>query len=240
MLTVDSTKRDVAVFINSNLNKLRAQMGKAKAEWSKIVRNAKGQIPSMLYEYEVNGVKCYHYRRRTGKLFNYVHMIAIPFAKDKYQYIEYDSDALNMWKYTHHFFERYKERLGLKYSTKQVVKHYLNHTNPMICIYRKNNQIVFAIQNGLILGVDDEKLAMQVGCTFVDYNLLKVSQKAAFNKAQEISEKMVKQYEEMNKSGIPYDVCLSVLEEKYKDVRKVAEEIYSMYFEIGDLRERKH
>ena len=38
-----------------------------------------------------------------------------------------------------------------------MIKHFLNHTNPMICIYRKNNQLVFATEQGLVLGVDDEK-----------------------------------------------------------------------------------
>lgn len=239
MITIESTRTEITDFIRKNYNRILAEEPKMLANWHKLVRNSNGKT-SILYPYNLEGVNLYYYRSGNRKTYFHEHIIEIPFAKDKCQYVEYPNNMVATWKYTHHFFERYRERLKLKCTQKQMIKHFLNHTNPMICIYRKNNQLVFATEQGLVLGVDDEKLEMNIGCTFVDYGLLKVSQKAAFNKVQQIAEEVISKHQEMSKSGIAHYVCSSILEEKYKNVCDEAKEIYSMYYEMGDLRERKY
>lgn len=238
MLTVESTEKELYDFIIKNRKELQSNNPKAETAWFKMTSGAKGTKTSMMYEYQLDGITFWHFRYGTRSRYFYLHVAVLPFAKDKWQYVTWDNEMQNVFKYTHHFVERYKERLGLKGSMKQVFKHYLKNSNPMMCIYRKNNQIVFATNNGLVLGVEDERISMQVGCTFVDYSLLKSSHRAAFNKVQSVSEDIVRDHLKLNNIGASLSTSVAAIEAKYKDVSSAAEEVYSWYYQQGELRER--
>lgn len=238
-LKTDSNLDEVYKFLAKHKNQMATHQHKVDAKWNQQLRQFHGKYTSMLYEFEVGGNTCYHLLHGDHILYYFINVIVVPFAKDKYQYMYWHSEDRDIFKYTSHFFERYKERMNLKGSTKQAVKQFFKKSRSMACIYKnKGGQFVFAMDDGLVLGVEDERLNMRVGCTFVDYSLLKPSQRAAFDKVQTTTDDARKMHIELKDFGISHKDAGHVVSEKFESIRAIAEEIYSWYFEEGDLRER--
>lgn len=238
MITTNSNCTKVIEFLGAHKSQLRSHDAKANIQWGKLERQSKGKNTSMFYEYELDGITCWHLRHGNGHLFHYSNLIVIPFANDKYQYIDWSSKGTYHFKYTSHFFDRYKERMNVKGSVKQCVKQFSKKSTSMVCIYRKNGQFVYCMDDGLVLGVEDEQLKLSVCCTFVSYDLLKYSQRSAFNKIQDIVGEIRKAHVELYKHGVSHENSTIVVEERFKNVSEAAAKIYSWYFETGDLKER--
>lgn len=237
-IKTDSTYDEVYDFLKGNESKLLSNRPKANAQWNKALRQSKGKPTSMMYEYEIDGNKLYFYRHTDGEILYFVNLIEVPFAKDKSQYLDWNSRTADLFKYTSHFFDRYKERMKVNGSMKQAVKRFFKMNKSMTCVYWKNDRFVFAMDDGLVLGVVDRQLSMKVGCTFVDYGLLKPSQKTAFDKVQSIADGARALHVDLYKVGVSHKDAVQVISEKFEDVRKAAEEVYSWYFESGDLNLR--
>lgn len=238
MLKTNSNIQEVYEFLTKNKGEMSSHNIKELAQWKKLIRQTKGQASSMLYEFKVGGNTCYSVRYVDGDTTCYSNIIVVPFANDKYQYIHWMTTFMNAFKYTSHFFDRYKERMNIKGSMKQAVKQYFKRARTMACIYRKNGQVVYTTEDGLVLGVENEDLGMRVGCTFVDYSLLKHSQRAAFEKIQEVADAVRNKHVDLTDVGLSHQDATDVVSEEYHEARQAAEEIYSWYFEEGDLKLR--
>jgi hypothetical protein len=234
----DSKIGEVYNFLRESKAKLASNEPKAIAQWNKTLRQAKGKGTSMLYEFEIDGNQLWHLRHTDGDSEYFIHLIVVPFAKDKNQYLHWLSSEADIFKYTSHFFDRYKERMKIKGSMKQAVRQFFKKSVSMVCVYWKNDKFVFSMDDGLVLGVADQQLGMKVGCTFVDYGLLKPSQKAAFDKVQTVADEMRSLHLDLYDCGVSHKDATHVVSERFDDVRKVAEEVYSWYFESGDLKLR--
>ena len=237
-ITTSSTLKEVYDFIYENLGKIKSYAPKIEVLWQKTLRQAKSKSTSIMYEYEVEGVQMWFYKSGRDDNYNFAHIIVVPFAKDKYQYIEWMPHEMKIHKYTSHFFERYMERMKLKCTIKQAVKQFYKGSKSMVCVYWKKDNFVYAMDDGLILGVADQKLSMEVGCTFVDYGLLKPSQKAAFDKVGTFKEELRAQQEKLAACGVSNKDATDVLSDKFQDICTAAEEVYSWYYEQGDLKLR--
>ena len=237
-IKTDSNINEVYTILSESKPQLAAQEPKTSAAWNKVLREAKGKGTSMFYEYEINGNQMVHFRQTAGYDEYFVHLIVVPFAKDKYQYLHWQSSKVDVFKYTSHFFERYKERMNVKGNMKQAVKRYFKNAKSMVCVYWKNDRFVYVMDDGLVLGVADQQLGMKVGCTFVSYNLLKNSQRTSFDKIQAVVEDMRNVHMDLVGYGVSNKDSAEVIDNKFGDIREAAEEIYSWYFEEGDLRIR--
>lgn len=237
-IRTDTNIQEIYKYLVDNNNRLLSHEPKADMMWNKALREAKGKDVSIMYEYEIDNNSFCHFRYTCADWFYFVHLIVVPFAKDKYQYLNYLSSSMDIFKYTSHFFDRYKERMKLKGSMRQAVKRFFKQSKSMACIYWKHDQFVYAFDDGLVLGVFDQRLGMKVGCTFVDYGLLKSSQKAAYEKIQTIKDKIRKEWLDLFDRGVSHKDATQVIAEKYYDVSEAAQEIYSWYFEEGDLNLR--
>lgn len=237
-IKTDSKLGDIYNYLRACKAKLASHEPKVLALWNKSLRQAKGKGTSILYEFEVDGNQFWHLRHTFGEFEYFSNLIVIPFAKDKNQYLNWMSSNEDIFKYTSHFFDRYKERMKVKGAMKQAVKQFFKRNKSMACVYWKNDKFVYSMDDGLVLGVADQQLGMKVGCTFVDYGHLKPSQKAAFEKVQAVADEMRVMHLGLNDCGVSHKDATQTVSEKYEDVRMVAEEIYSWYFEEGDLNLR--
>lgn len=237
-ITIESTLDDVYNFIYENYGEFMSHAPKAEMLWNKTLRQSKTQNTSILYEYEVAGVQMWLYKSGRDDKYNYAHIIVVPFAKDKYQYIEWMPHEKKIHKYTSHFFERYRERMKVKGSIKQAVRQFYKRSRSMACVYWKNDNFVYAMDDGLILGVADQKLIMEVGCTFVDYGLLKPSQRAAFDKVSTFTDELREFQARLTASGVSNKDITEMANKKFEDICTAAEEVYSWYYEQGDLKLR--
>lgn len=238
MITTSSNFSEVISFLESNKPQLKSNSAKVEIQWAKLERQSKGKNTSMLHKYDIEGVTCWHIRHGNGQMFHYGNYVVVPFAKDKYQFIEWTAQGKHPFKYTSHFFDRYKERMNIKGGIKQCVKQFSKHSVSMVCIYRKNGQFVFCMDDGLVLGVEDELLQMSVCCTFVSYDLLKDSQRTAFNKVKDVVDEIRSAHIQLHKQGVSFTDSTKLIEEKFKSVYESAAEIYAWYFETGELKLR--
>jgi hypothetical protein len=235
-IKTDSKIGEVYDFLRENKAKLASNGPKILAQWNKALRQAKGKETSMLYEFEIDGNPLWHLRHTCGNPeYYYSNLIEVPFAKDKNQYLHWLSSEEDIFKYTSHFFDRYKERMKMKGSTKQAVKQFFKKSASMVCVYWKNDKFVYSMDEGLLLGVADQQLGMKVACTFVDYGLLKPSQKAAFDKVHSVADEIRSLHLDLHRRGVSLKDAAHVVSDKIEDIQKSAEEVYSWYFESGDL-----
>ena len=167
-INTESNVNDVYSFLNESRAQLAAHEPKVTAMWNKALREAKGKGTSIFYEYEVGGNQLIHFHQTAGCDEYFVHLLVVPFAKDKFQYLHWQSSKIDVFKYTSHFFERYKERMNIKGNIKQAVKRYFKNAKSMVRVYWNNGRFVYVMDDGLVLGVTDQQLGMKVGCTFVN------------------------------------------------------------------------
>lgn len=240
-IKIDSSAHDLYSFLAEHNNQLASHEPKAEAMWNSLKRRAGGKTEgmSMCYEFEIEGNQLAYIRHSYKDIYYNIHLMVVPFAKDKFQYLHFQTTCVDVFKYTSHFFDRYQERMKLKGSVKNAVKRFFKKSKSMACLYWKNDQVVYAMDDGLVLGVADQKLGMYVGCTFVSYGLLKASQRAAFDKVRVVADEMRELHADLYDRGLSFKDAKRVVSDKFADVQEAAEEIYSWYFEEGDLRLRE-
>lgn len=247
-LNPDITAKDLMDFVRSNINTFQREFDVCHAKWHNLTRTEralKHTSYSMLHEYEVQGnkfwmLRCFDKNKQNSGLYGFADIALVEVGTNKYHYFDFHRDG-NVMVLTTHFFERYALRGRKKGDTKKIVRQWYKNNTVNIRIYdnEKNGHCVWACEDGLILGLLDKDRNLSIACTFVDYSLLKPSQRAAFNTIYPEIGKLVTESSDLCTKGYRNTNTRElILSYKHKDVRDVAEEIYSLYFESGDLRER--
>lgn len=236
------TSNEFRAYLNKNANEINRLFLDVNQQWNKAVREAKvGQAVSLWKEGEFGNNRWVHIRHANSKKtairkFNSTSLCFVPVAADTFQVFEWDnSGRVNI--YSSHFFDRYKERLGLKCSRDKAIRTFFRHTDVQMYVYQneENGQFAIAFKDGLSLGVHDFERDVNICCTFVDYSLLKASQKAAFDRALPNFDNVREKADKLRRNGCSTWQAEGVVNEQYEELSKCVEEIYAEYFNRYDL-----
>lgn len=206
-------------------------------KWNKAIRENKGGPVSVWMEGNYKNNRYVLFRNAKDKkeateCSHIVHLCFVPVASGKYQAYEWFSNG-RLKIFSSHFFERYKERMNISGSLDKAIRQFYKHSNAQIYLYNKDDRFVLANEQGLTLGVKRD--GIEVCCTFVDYSLLKASQKAAFDRSMPYLEKVLEKSRKLFMDGVDTFDAEGVCNEAYDDVCNEIEEIYAEYFNSKDL-----
>lgn len=222
---------------SNGINRLFVDLNR---KWSKAVREAKdGQSVSLWVEGMYEGNRWVVIRHSKSKnvafrSYNDVRLCFVQVARDKYQVYDWKNNG-RVFVYSSHFFDRYKERMGLKCSRDKAIRLFFRHSDIQMSVYYKNDKFALACEQGLTLGVYDREKNYEIGCTFVDYSLLKASQKAAFDKAIPNFQDVRDQSANLLRHGCSTWQAEDIANERYSELIEVVEEIYAQFFNRYDL-----
>lgn len=206
-------------------------------KWNKAVREYKGGSISVWMDgvYENNRYAIFRNARdkkEAVECSNVSYLCFVPVASGKYQIYEWFSNG-RLKIFSSHFFERYEERMKISGSLDKAIKMFHKHSNAQIYLLNKDDRFVLANDQGLTLGVKRDDT--EVCCTFVDYSLLKASQKAAFDKAMPYLKEVFEKSRKLFMSGVDTFDAESLCNKLYDDVCNEIEDIYAEYFNSKDL-----
>lgn len=131
--------------------------------------------------------------------------------------------------YTSHFLDRYQERMKVVGDRRHVLTMYRKNNQTYHRIHSKNKYCVYAMRDGLALAIASPERTTFV--TFVSYDMLKPSQKAAFDKVRLLFRKDVKIIKERRDEGYDDQSIINMLHLANADMFEGAETLYDMFFQ---------
>lgn len=155
----------------------------------------------------------------------YIPMTSLEFNKDYYMAI------------SPHFFNRYAERhLNKVMSVPKAMSYFFRDFFCALVIYSDDNRMVYAINDGIMLGICDNDKHIVYIKTFVSLEMLKDSQIKSYEKIKSFMEESSSYINKMRKKCDGERVNIA-LEKVYQDVQKIdtteAWNIYATFFEKG-------
>lgn len=130
--------------------------------------------------------------------------------------------------YTHHFLSRFRERMNIPCTPDKAMIEYDNRNNFSIVIYRTKESVVIATNDGIGLCVDDEEKSTRTLCTFVPYEMLKHTQREAYDTIKKALSDKETQQRIVESDNMLWKLCV------FEDLRHEAEDIYKEYFKKND------
>lgn len=141
--------------------------------------------------------------------------------------------------YTHHFFERYRQRnCKLQLPLQEVVKRYMTANPSDMCIWKNTDRTsrVYAVRQGIVLAREDQTRHVITATTFVSNDMLGDRQR----EAKEVIKHLLDEQDRLYSGRMPMadgerlpDIDRAI-GAAYKTLTPFAQDIYNQYFEDAE------
>lgn len=158
--------------------------------------------------------------------------VVLAFCNETNEWVEDVPVSYGMCTSTTHFFRRYAERaLGDKeMALEKAAQYFVTRNAANICVYCKGDDFVYAVNDGIILCRLDRKRSILVRKTFVSMEMLRHTQKTAYDKIKDVLAHYEDKVRECARSGT--SVTSVTIDSTYAHIlMNEANDIYKQYFE---------
>lgn len=180
------TSKDIARFFERNaerLEQVEKEQHRVMRKWclrnhkrtmaKSVIRNVEGTCMAFLCRYELRGAGliCYKYA----------------YIKETNEWVCKMYGKKQCFAVTPHWLRRYGERvLGKQDEPSKVLMQFVKRNDSSAVVYANGNNLVRACRDGITLGRYDESRDMEVFKTFVGLDMLKRTQRAAYDAVQSL------------------------------------------------------
>ena len=238
MITSTMTSQEISNLIDKDRDRINKYIGYRYKEMERNLRKGFAKSASKIIDYSTTNAKYKIILYVAGK-FHAFSLLALNYESNEWIDVTFSwqklGKPLQYIARSVHFFNRYAERFwgDTDKSLNDIILKFYQEINCSIVVYWKDDHVVYASSNGIILAIyDEDKMIVHI-VTFVSAEMLKYSQFSAWvkvwNTCQRLSAKAKLEIQETGNLS-PFTSCSWEFTEKEKLTIEEASEIYGKFF----------
>lgn len=238
MITSTMTSQEISNLIDKDRDRINKYIGYRYKEMERNLRKGFAKSASKVIDYSTQNAKYKIILYVTGR-FHTFSLLAFNHESNEWIDVTFSSKKIcEQMQYVArsvHFFNRYAERfLGTNdMDLNDIILKFYNEVNCFIVLYHKNDHIVYASSNGIVLAIFDEKKNITHVITYVSAEMLKYSQFSSWVKVwsacQRLSDLAKLEVQENGRLS-PEKTSSWTFTEEEKLTIEEASEIYGKFF----------